>query len=306
MSGLKKNLSNSASDKKQLIDPFEEKISIRRQCLLLGVSRSSVYYSAHHPQNDSPSDKKLMDRIDNQYSKTPFYGTRKMAKRLSSKKNPINRKRVQRLMRKMGISAIYQRPNTSKANKHHKKFPYLLRGLIINQPNQVWATDITYVRLKKGFAYLVVIIDWYSRRVLSWKLSNTLDSIFCIDALTEAIELYGAPTYFNTDQGSQFTSNDFTKVLEDNNIKISMDGKGRAIDNVFTERLWRTVKYEDIFLRGYETMTEAQQGLCDYFLFYNSERIHEKLDYKTPDLVYYEKYRSESIAINKNLLKEAV
>lgn len=262
------------------------KISVSRQCELLGISRASVYYK---PKPLDHEELELLRALDEEYTKNPFYGSRKLARVLSKRLcRSVNRKSVQRLMRILGIHAIYATPNTSRANRAHQKYPYLLNGLVLTGVNQVWSTDITYVRLKGGFAYLAAVIDWYSRRVLSWRLSNTLDSDFCIDALKEALET-GTPQIFNTDQGCQFTSDGFTKVLKDKGIKISMDGKGRALDNVFVERLWRSVKYENIYLKGYETIAEAKAGLKEYFLFYNSERIHQSLDYQTPSEVHFAK-----------------
>jgi putative transposase len=246
-----------------------------------------------------------MTKIDAQYTDTPFYGSRRIARAIRLTTGiEINRKRVQRLMRKISLEAIYPKPDTSKANKKHKIYPYLLRGLVIDQPNKVWATDITYVRLKNGFVYLVAVIDWYSRKVLSWRLSNTMDNHFCIEALNEAIERYGVPEYFNTDQGAQFTAKSFIKVLKDNDIKISMDGKGRALDNVFTERLWRTIKYENIFIKGYETLPEATRGLEEYIGFYNSVRLHSWHNYGTPDAAYFGKISTKEISITNNLLKD--
>jgi len=248
-----------------------------------------------------------MDYIDEQYSQTPFYGSRRMAKALSLKLDQrVNRKRVKRLMGLMAITAIYPKPNTSKAAKGHKIYPYLLRGLNINRSNMVWSTDITYVRLTQGFAYLVAIIDWHSRKVLSWKLSNTMDTGFCVEALKEALGRYGVPEYFNTDQGAQFTSDCFTEVLKQHKIKISMDGKGRAIDNVFIERFWRSIKYENIFIKGYETIPEARIGIDKYIDFYNSERPHSWLNYSTPDMAYSDKIFVKPIKISENVLKEAV
>jgi putative transposase len=247
-----------------------------------------------------------MDLIDLQYSQTPFYGSRKTARALSLQLGTkINRKRIQRLMRTMGLAAIYPKPNTSKARREHKVYPYLLTGLVINRPNMVWATDITYVRLKQGFAYLVAVIDWYSRKVLSWRLSNTMDTSFCMEALQEAIDIHGAPNYFNTDQGAQFTADEFTAILKANGVSVSMDGKGRAIDNVFTERLWRSIKYENIYLKGYETMRQAESGIGEYLYFYNSLRIHESLDYKTPDDVHSGCYKAKEIIVGKKDLKAA-
>lgn len=198
----------------------------------------------------------------------------------------VNRKRVQRLMQKLGLAGMAPGPNTSKAHPQHKVYPYLLRGVDVVRPNQVWSTDITYIRLPRGFVYLVAIIDWYSRKVLSWRLSNTMDASFCVDSLEEAIKAYGKPEIFNTDQGAQFTSDSFTGVLHKNNIKISMDGRGRALDNIFVERLWRSVKYEEVYLKKHENMQELMMGLTHYFMFYNAERKHQSLGYQTPDKVY--------------------
>ena len=228
-----------------------------------------------------------MAAIDEQYTETPFYGSRRMAKALTRKTGLlVNRKRVARLMEVMGIQAIFPGPNTSRENPAHRKYPYLLRGLAINRSKQVWSTDITYVRLKEGFAYLVAVIDWHSRYVLSWRLSNTMESSFCISALLEALSK-GTPEIFNTDQGSQFTSEEFTWELVSRGIKVSMDGRGRALDNVFIERLWRSVKYEDIYPKGYETMAGAHLGLTKYFELYNKRRPHQSLKYQTPEEVHY-------------------
>jgi len=217
----------------------------------------------------------------------------------------LNRKRIQRLMREMALTAIYPKPNTSKPRKNHRIYPYLLSGMHIQRPNQVWSSDITYIRLKQGFVYLVAIVDWYSRKVLSWKLSNTLDSSFCVEALEEALSVYGNPEYFNTDQGAQYTSDEFLRPLKERGIKISMDGKGRAIDNIFTERLWRTIKYEEVYLKGYENMLDAISGLSRYLDFYNSERIHAALSYATPDEAYARVKDVDCIEVGKNSLKRA-
>ena len=228
----------------------------------------------------------LLNKLDEEYTRHPFYGTRRMTKYLCGCGYAVNRKRVQRLMRKLGLAGMAPGPHTSKPHPEHKVYPYLLRGLAIIRPNQVWSTDITYIRLRYGFVYLVAIMDWYSRKVLSWRLSNTMDAGFCVDCLEEAIKVYGKPEIFNTDQGSQFTSECFTGVLLKNGVTISMDGRGRALDNIFVERLWRTVKYEDVYLKGYENMPDLLLGLTQYFLFYNEERLHQALDYRTPDVVY--------------------
>jgi len=228
----------------------------------------------------------LLNELDEEYTRHPFYGTRRMTGYLRGRGYAVNRKRVQRLMKKLGLSGMAPGPNTSKPHPEHKIYPYLLRGLDIIRPNQVWSTDITYIRLRHGFVYLVAIIDWYSRKILSWRLSNTMDAGFCVDCLEEAIKIYGSPEIFNTDQGSQFTSECFTGVLINNGITISMDGRGRALDNIFVERLWRTVKYEDVYLKGYESLPDLLLGLTQYFLFYNEERLHQSLGYTTPDVVY--------------------
>jgi len=228
----------------------------------------------------------LLQLLDEEYTRHPFYGSRRMTHYLRGCGHTVNRKRVQRLMQKLGLSGMAPGPNTSKAHPQHKIYPYLLRGVDVNRPNQVWSTDITYIRLPRGFVYLVAIIDWYSRKVLSWRLSNTMDASFCVDSLEEAIQNYGKPEMFNTDQGSQFTSDSFTGVLLRNDIKISMDGRGRALDNIFVERLWRSVKYEEIYLKKHENMPDLMMGLTHYFLFYNTKRPHQSLGYGTPNVVY--------------------
>ena len=261
-----------------------KKLSLSRQCKLLNLSRSSVYYKKR-PVKDE--DLELMRLIDEQYLKEPVWGSRSMTTFLRRKGWKINRKRVQRLMRKMGLEAVYPKPKTSKPHPEHKIYPYLLRGLTIDRPNQVWATDITYVPMHRGFMYLVAVIDWYSRKVLSWRISNTLDADFCVEALEEALRIHGCPEIFNTDQGSQFTSKEFTGKLKDHNIKISMDGRGRYLDNIFIERLWWTVKYHYLYLRTFDNGAELRQGLNNWFAFYNQERFHQSLGDKTPDEVYY-------------------
>ena len=281
-------------------------LSLRRQCELLGVGRSSIYYEPKAPAESTFTDKELMDLIDSQYNETPFYGSRRIAKALKLQTGKkINRKRIQRLMRRMEIEAIYPKPNTSKPNKEHKIYPYLLRGMTIDRPNKVWATDITYVRLEHGFAYLVAIIDWFSRKVLSWTLSNTMETGFCVATLKEALNTFGPPEYFNTDQGSQFTAETFTSVLKEHGIKISMDGRGCAIDNVFTERLWRTIKYENIYIKGYQSLPEAAAGLKEYIEFYNSKRLHSWHNYRTPDEVFESRIDTTWITIPNNFLKDA-
>lgn len=228
----------------------------------------------------------LLALIDAEYTRHPFYGSRKIKVYLRGLGHKINRKRVQRLMGMMGLAGMAPGPNTSRPHPRHKVYPYLLRGVNVIRPNQVWSTDITYIRLARGFVYLVAVIDWYSRKVLSWRLSNTLDSVFCVDCLEQALQAYGTPEIFNTDQGCQFTSEAFTGVLLKKEIAISMDGRGRALDNIFVERLWRSVKHEDVNLNGYATMSELLMGLAEYFVLYNTERPHQSLGYETPDHVY--------------------
>jgi putative transposase len=256
--------------------------SVTRQCQLLDVSRSGLYYQ---PKGISEGDDVLMRLIDRQYLVTPFYGARKIAVWLKSQQRMVNRKRVRRLMRIMGLRAIYRRPRTSKPAVGNKIYPYLLNGLPITRPNQVWAADITYIPMARGFLYLVVIMDWYSRYVLAWRLSNTLDEGFCVDALQEALRK-GTPEIFNTDQGSQFTSDAFTGILERHEVRISMDGKGSYNDNLFIERLWRSVKYEEVYLKAYQDGGEARYGLGQYFRFYNDNRSHQALGYRTPAEVF--------------------
>jgi putative transposase len=264
--------------RRRLVGP-DEPTSVRRQCELLGVSRSSVYYVPVEPDAE---ELELMRRIDEIHLEFPFYGSRSIARELRGKGYRANRKRVQRLMRLMGLESVAPKPNTSKPNQEHPVYPYLLRGLTISRPNQVWATDITYIPLARGSAYLVAIMDWHSRRVLSWRLSNTLDASFCVEALQGALSRFGRPEIFNSDQGAQFTATDFTAVLLAARVKISMDGKGRCIDNVFVERLWRSLKYEDVYLKAYTNLVEARAGIGRYFHFYNTRRSHQALGYQTP------------------------
>jgi putative transposase len=249
---------------------------------LLDISRSGLYYQ---PKGISEEDLTLMKLIDRQYLATPFYGARKIAAWLKSQGHRVNRKRVRRLMRIMGLQAIYRRPRTSKSASGHKIYPYLLTGMKITRPNQVWAADITYIPMTRGFLYLVAIIDWYSRYVLSWRLSNTMDASFCVEALDEALKK-GQPDIFNTDQGAQFTSEAFTKLLKQHGVKISMDGKGSYNDNLFIERLWRTVKYEEVYLKAYQDGRDARISLSNYFRFYNTERPHQTHGYRTPAEVF--------------------
>jgi putative transposase len=266
-----------------MVEPGHPNISIRRQCSLLGLNRSSLYYA---PAQETEENLHLMRLIDEQYTATPFYGSRRMTAWLRREGYDVNRKRIVRLMGKMGLEAIYPRPRLSVPGGKHRVYPYLLHGVEIKRPNQVWSTDITYVPMSEGFMYLVAIMDWYSRYVLSWKLSNTMDVAFCLLALKEALEL-GSPDIFNSDQGSQFTSRAFTGALEDAGVAISMDGRGRVLDNIFVERLWRTVKYEDIYIRDYGAVSELEEGLEDYFRFYNYQRPHQALQYRTPAEVHH-------------------
>jgi putative transposase len=256
-----------------------------RQCELAGVSRATVH-AQRKPVLTSNVDLVLLRLIDEQYTRRPFYGSRKMVTYLKGQGHWVNRKRVQRLMRILGLAGMAPGPNTSRPHPQHKVYPYLLRGVVVSRPNQVWSTDITYIRLTHGFVYLVAVIDWYSRRVLSWRISNTMDTVFCVDCLEEALQRYGKPEIFNTDQGCQFTSESFTGVLKANHIAISMDGRGRALDNIFVERLWRSVKYEDVYLKGYSNPMELMIGLTEYFVFYNDERPHQSLGNRTPAEVY--------------------
>lgn len=259
-----------------------ETIPVTHLCELLGMARSTFYF---RPKGLNEEDIALMRLIDEQYTKTPFYGYRKMTHWLRNQGFPVNKKRVLRLMQKMGLQAIYPKPKLSKPGKDHVIYPYLLRGMKIIRPDEVWAADLTYIRLWKGFIYLVAIMDWYSRYVLSWEVSITLETDFCVAALSRALER-GGPKIFNTDQGAQFTSNDFINELKRNEIRISMDGRGRVQDNIFVERLWRTLKYEEIYLKDYETVFEAVEGIRAYFKFYNEERLHQALGYKTPAQIY--------------------
>jgi putative transposase len=259
-------------------------LSLSRQCRLLGLSRAALYY---RPVEVGAYQPELMALIDRQYLRAPFYGSRRMAAWLGEQGHMVNRKRVQRLMQLMGLEAIYQRPRTSRPAPQHRVYPYLLRGLKIERVNQVWAADICYIPMARGFLYLVAVVDWVSRYVLAWRLSNLLDASFCVEALEEALGL-GRPEIFNTDQGSQFTAQDFTGMLGARGIAISMDGRGRFSDNIFVERLWRSLKYEEVYLRAYESVAEARAGIAAYFEFYNHERLHQALGYRTPRKVFEE------------------
>jgi putative transposase len=266
-----------------VIEPAHPQISIARQCELVGLPRSTYYYQ---PGGESPENLHLMRLLDEQYTETPYYGIRRMTAWLKSQGYDVNHKRVARLLRTMGLETIYPHPRTSQPHPEHRMYPYLLRGMPITRTNQVWSTDITYIRLHGGFIYLVAVMDWFSRYVLSWAVSITMDVGFCLEALEQALEL-AHPDIFNTDQGAQFTSLDFTGRLQAAGIRISMDGRGRALDNVFVERLWRTVKYEEVYLKDYETPREAIQGLTAFFVRYNERRQHQSLDYQTPAAVYF-------------------
>jgi putative transposase len=276
----------SRAERRALVERADPALPVRQQCRLLAVPRASVY---RRPAEISDTDRAIMALIDRQYLARPYYGSRRMAAWLATQSHRVNRKRVQRLMRLMGLVAIYQRPNTSKPAPESKVYPYLLGGLRIERANQVWCADITYIPMAKGFLYLVVVMDWASRAVLAWRLSNTLGADFCVEALEEALAHHGGPEIFNTDQGCQFTSDDFTGVLERGGITISMDGKGRCMDNIFVERLWRSLKYEEVYLHAYASVAEAKAGIGAWLRFYNEERQHQSLGYRTPRQIYQEK-----------------
>lgn len=265
-----------------MIEPAHAQLSIARQCALLGLPRASWYVQ---PAGERSENLELMRRLDEQYTRTPFYGIRRMTAWLQREGYTVNHKRVGRLLRLMGLEAIYPRPRLSMPGERERRYPYLLRHLAIEHVNQVWSTDITYIRLRQGFLYLVAILDWYSRYVLAWEVSNTLDTAFCLAALDQALA-QATPTIFNSDQGVQFTSQAYTSRLETAGIQISWDGRGRALDNVFVERLWRSVKYEEVYLHEYPSVAEAVSGLSRYFRFYNQERLHQALGYRTPAQVH--------------------
>jgi putative transposase len=275
----------SRAERRALVERADPALPVTQQCRLLAVSRASVY---RRPAEVGDADRAIMALIDRQYLARPYYGSRRMAAWLATQGHRVNRKRVQRLMRLMGLVAIYQRPNTSKPAPESKVYPYRLGGLQIERANQVWCADITYIPMAKGFLYLVVVMDWVSRAVLAWRLSNTLGADFCVEALEDALAHYGRPEIFNTDQGCQFTSDDFTGVLERGGITISMDGKGRCMDNIFVERLWRSLKYEEVYLNAYVTVAEAKAGIGAWLSFYNEERPHQSLGYRTPRQIYQE------------------
>jgi putative transposase len=273
----------SRAERRALIDREAPVLPVSRQCRLLSVSRASVY---RRPAEINEEDCAIIALIDRQYLARPYYGSRRMAAWLATQGHVVNRKRVRRLMRLAGLAAIYQRPNTSKPAPAHKIYPYLLGGISIERVNQVWCADVTFIPMAKGFLYLVVIMDWVSRAVLAWRLSNTLGAEFCVEALEEALARHGQPAIFNTDQGSQFTSDDFTGTLQNHAVTISMDGKGRYIDNIFVERLWRSLKYEEVYLNAYASVAEAKAGIGSWLEFYNEERQHQSLGYRTPRQVY--------------------
>lgn len=273
----------SRAERLATIDRTDARLSVVQQCALVGVARSSVY---RRPVPADLDDLMLMTLIDRQYLARPFYGSRRMTAWLQSQGHAVNRKRVQRLMRLMGLEAIHPKPRTSRPASDHRIYPYLLRGVATERPNQVWCADITYIPMASGFLYLVVVMDWFSRRVLAWRLSNTMDAEFCIEALEDALDRFGAPEIFNTDQGSQFTGVAFTGTLEAHGVAISMDGRGRWLDNVFVERLWRSLKYEEVYLHAYDTVAAARAGIGAWLRFYDEERLHQALGYRTPKAVH--------------------
>lgn len=274
----------SVDRRRLMIDPAHPHLSIVRQCGLVSISRSAFYYA---PAGETPLNLALMRLIDEQFLETPFYGARQMARHLRRRGHVVGRKRVRRLMAKMGLTAIYQKPRTSEPHPAHRTYKYLLRHLAINRPNHVWCADITYIPMRRGFLYLVAIMDWATRKVLAWRLSNTMDAEFCIQALEDALAQYGVPEIFNTDQGGQFTSPRFTDVLKEAGARISMDGRGRWMDNVFIERLWRSMKYECVYLHAFETGSELRAGLTRWVNYYNADRPHSGLGGRTPDEAYH-------------------
>jgi putative transposase len=270
-------------ERQALVDHDDPALPVVTQCRLLKIARSTLYYQ---PVPARADDLTVMRRMDELYVASPFYGTRRMVAVLRREGVVINRKRARRLMRLMGLEAIYQKPDTSRAHPEHEVYPYLLRGLAIGRPNQVWCADITYIPMAKGFVYLVAVMDWFSRLVLSWRVSITMDADFCVEALREAMDRYGSPEIFNTDQGTQFTSEDFVGELEGRGVRVSMDGRGRYLDNIFIERLWRSLKYEEVFIKAYGTVIEARRGIGGWLAFYNDERPHQALDYRTPREIF--------------------
>jgi len=268
-----------------MVEPGHPVLSVGKQCALLSISRSSFYYT---PKGVSEMNLTLMRQIDEQFLETPFFGVRQMTWHLKNGGYPVNEKRIRRLMRLMGLMPIYQKPNTSRPAKGHKTWPYLLRGLPVERPNQVWAADITYLPMRRGFLYLVAIMDWFTRKVLAWRISNTLEADFCVEALNEAVHKFGSPEILNTDQGSQFTSFAWTDRLRRMGVRISMDGKGRFLDNIFVERLWRTLKYECVYLHAWETGSQARAAIRKWMEFYNGTRPHSALGGKPPAVVYWQ------------------
>jgi putative transposase len=273
----------SVEQRRVLIEPRHGQLSIVRQCELVSISRSSFY---HRPVGETVETLALMRLIDAQFLETPWYGSRQMARHLRRDGHEVGRKRVRRLMTRMGLAPIYQRPRTTVPHPEHRIYPYLLRDLVVNRPNQVWCADITYIPMRRGFLYLVAVMDWATRKVLAWRVSNTMDVAFCVEALREALARFGRPEIFNTDQGSQFTSADFTDVLRGAQVRISMDGRGRWMDNVFIERLWRSLKYECVYLHAFETGSELRAGLTRWIGYYNTQRPHSTLGGRTPNEAY--------------------
>ena len=267
-----------------MVEPANTNLSVGKQCRLLSISRSSFYY---RPKGETALNLALMRQIDEQFLETPFFGVRQMTWHLRNEGHQVNEKRIRRLMRLMGLMPIYQKPDTSKAAKGHKTYPYLLRGLRVDRPNQVWCADITYLPMRRGFLYLVTIMDWHTRKVLAWRISNTMEADFCVDALNETIARFGPPEIMNTDQGSQFTSFAWTDRLRRSGVRISMDGKGRFLDNIFVERLWRSLKYECVYLHAWETGSEAKAGVGKWIEFYNRKRPHSALGGKPPAVIYW-------------------
>ena len=297
----------NCSLRQAMIDRGHKQLSLVRQCTLLNISRASVYY---RPVSTRAEDLELMARMDRQYLKTPFYGSRRMKAWLLAEGYLVSRSKVRRLMRLMGLEAIYRRPNTSKPAPGHRVYPYLLKGVDVNRVDQVWAADITYIPMAQGFLYLVAIMDWHSRHVLAWKLSNTMDTDFCVTALEAALGK-GRPEVFNTDQGAEFTSDAFTQTLQERGIRVSMDGKGRYLDNIFVERLWRSIKYEEVYLKAYQTVAEARVGINAYLEFYNRRRPHQSLGYRTPAQVYQKGQAEKRVAaqepgLTSGLMKPSV
>ena len=273
----------STEQRRELVEPSHADISLRRQCELLGVNRSGLYYQ---PCGESAENQKLMRLIDEEYTRRPFYGSRRMMRWLQDRGYGVGRHRVRRLMELLGLEAVYPKPKLSQPGEGHKIYPYLLDGVAITRINQVWSTDITYIRMAEGFLYLVAVIDWFSRFVLSWALSLTLEVDFCVEALQRALRR-GRPEIFNSDQGSQFTSEKFTGVLAQRGVAISMDGRGRCLDNIFIERLWRSLKYEEVYLRDYTRVPDARTGIGNWFRFYNHKRPHQSLGYQTPAALFH-------------------